>query len=590
MTVTTSGEIVEPSNKIFSQKVMEDKKLHNKNKLLTNEIIKSNKRHLDSQIVAQKPIISVASGWNNLQNLEKGAEESNQMYVDSDCNVEKPMSYSANEFKRAKNVELDTQEADKRYVDLDYISQRPMSHSVNEFKKSQNVELDTQEFLRNSQHSDNNGAITANNNHFSSYISKQNSPRALSNFINSQNNNSSQFNRNVEDNRAAKNVHLQFGNKNTCLNSAEKYSFDADVYQERDEETYMRRNDNNWRQSNNYQGAFNSGNSQTSSTLLSYRQSSNITNHQGLLNKETNGKSFEVYDMQGNGDPRTDSMNFRDTYPPLSTKNYNSTSTYDNEMETQVSADEDSSDSSSDDENECSEEIVKKMAVLFPMKITKKHVEISKLFMGAIEYAFELRTKSKCNLKNNFQIPIEYFQPGDDREEVSPSCGFYLRKEVFNYIKLSALESNKYNSKIIVKKTLIEVYGDSLKNYSATGVRSSRPGIDWRIFKSLYELINKIGDVPVSMKALKALINKNISNKRKHKVGIKKNSLPIRKKQFNKKSNNFQDADKNKKDEQFLSNQQFIPNGLPAAGPLSESFISHDDDLTAKSPKRYMQL
>lgn len=72
MTVTTLGEIVEPSNKIFSQKVMEDKKLYNKKKLLTNEIIKSNKRHLDSEIVAQKRIFSVASGWNKLQNLEKG--------------------------------------------------------------------------------------------------------------------------------------------------------------------------------------------------------------------------------------------------------------------------------------------------------------------------------------------------------------------------------------------------------------------------------------------------------------------------------------------------------------------------------------
>lgn len=98
----------------------------------------------------------------------------------------------------------------------------------------------------------------------------------------------------------------------------------------------MRRNGTYLRQYNNYQGA--------------------------------NGKSFEVCDMQGNSDPKTDSMNFCDTYRPLSTKNYNSNSTYDNEMEIQVSADEDSPDSSSDDENECSAEIVKKMAVLFPMK------------------------------------------------------------------------------------------------------------------------------------------------------------------------------------------------------------------------------
>lgn len=67
--------------------------------------------------------------------------------------------------------------------------------------------------------------------------------------------------------------------------------------------------------------------------------------------------------------------------------------------------------------------------------------------------------------------------------EISPYCGIYLSRSRHKYIEEN---SRLYNDwKIIARETLLEIYGSSIANYSATGKRSGRPGIDFRIFKGI---------------------------------------------------------------------------------------------------------
>lgn len=39
--------------------------------------------------------------------------------------------------------------------------------------------------------------------------------------------------------------------------------------------------------------------------------------------------------------------------------------------------------------------------------------------------------------------------------------------------------------KILVREILLEVYGKNIANYSATGTRGDRPGIDYQLFKGM---------------------------------------------------------------------------------------------------------
>lgn len=71
-----------------------------------------------------------------------------------------------------------------------------------------------------------------------------------------------------------------------------------------------------------------------------------------------------------------------------------------------------------------------------------------------------------------------------DKVEIAPNCGFYLTKDKANYLELKSNMDNDW--RILVRETLLDVYGKSIANYSATGRRGSRPGIDIHLFKGLF--------------------------------------------------------------------------------------------------------
>lgn len=48
------------------------------------------------------------------------------------------------------------------------------------------------------------------------------------------------------------------------------------------------------------------------------------------------------------------------------------------------------------------------------------------------------------------------------------------------------ISREKYDWKILVKETLLEIYGNELANYSAKGTRGDSPGINVELYRALY--------------------------------------------------------------------------------------------------------
>jgi len=67
---------------------------------------------------------------------------------------------------------------------------------------------------------------------------------------------------------------------------------------------------------------------------------------------------------------------------------------------------------------------------------------------------------------------------------LSPHCGFYFPKSKKTYIKLKYDIDQDW--KVLVRETLLEVYGSNIGNYSATGKRGNRPPINRQLYNGLF--------------------------------------------------------------------------------------------------------
>ncbi|KAK0160261.1 hypothetical protein PV328_007689 [Microctonus aethiopoides] len=74
--------------------------------------------------------------------------------------------------------------------------------------------------------------------------------------------------------------------------------------------------------------------------------------------------------------------------------------------------------------------------------------------------------------KKTFKISPELLRPSDNMVEISPGCGFYLRKCKYSIIQLNFERDQDWRQ--MVREVLLDVYGNSLSNYSATGKKSKR--------------------------------------------------------------------------------------------------------------------
>ncbi|XP_067210839.1 putative uncharacterized protein DDB_G0291812 isoform X2 [Linepithema humile] len=170
-----------------------------------------------------------------------------------------------------------------------------------------------------------------------------------------------------------------------------------------------------------------------------------------------------------------------------------------------------SSNTSDDENNNVGSEIFSQIKLGI---VTHRDIYFQQQLLKAMIASHENQLKMNINSEKTFPISYHYFEEGNGKVEIAPNCGFYLSKTRASMIELEALTRNDW--KILVRETLLDVYGASIVNYSATGKRGSRPGIDYKLFKGLHEWVNQKSSKPVSTKMLIDYINKMASNKRKY--------------------------------------------------------------------------
>ncbi|KAK0078847.1 hypothetical protein PV326_009098 [Microctonus aethiopoides] len=158
-------------------------------------------------------------------------------------------------------------------------------------------------------------------------------------------------------------------------------------------------------------------------------------------------------------------------------------------------------------------------------KVTKQDIARQKCLLEAMTKEYNEQEKRNLNSKESLKVSDYYFSEGPEKVEVSPCSGFFLPKNKWSYIGIKAGIDHGWHT--LVRETLLEVYGNSISQFSATGKRGFRPRIDSRIFKGLFGWALSYSNDKVTKKQLITVINKFASNKRKYSK---------KKKNFNKQS------------------------------------------------------
>ncbi|XP_033231778.1 uncharacterized protein LOC117182782 [Belonocnema kinseyi] len=152
--------------------------------------------------------------------------------------------------------------------------------------------------------------------------------------------------------------------------------------------------------------------------------------------------------------------------------------------------------------------------------ITVRDVAFQEALLAAVKHQYEIVHKTNTNSGKTIQVPAYYLQPAPNMREISPNCGFYLPEDTIAYINVTA-ENAAQNSdtekwRIITREVLLEVYGNTLANYSATGKRGGRQSINPMLFKGLFEWANRAAAGMLPKKKFITHINKTAANKRKY--------------------------------------------------------------------------
>ncbi|XP_026467489.1 uncharacterized protein LOC113371056 [Ctenocephalides felis] len=157
---------------------------------------------------------------------------------------------------------------------------------------------------------------------------------------------------------------------------------------------------------------------------------------------------------------------------------------------------EESCSSAKSAELQCSEDNVNAVPLTISFKVTPEIIESARVWLTALEVAYKTQNEVKKieNVQSNamvesnykFKIPACFYTPGENMEEISPGCGFFLPKNKIIYIEQMSKANGTENGWVnVVREVLLLVYGEQLKNFSATGMRSKRPPIDQNLFGGL---------------------------------------------------------------------------------------------------------
>ncbi|XP_015118967.1 uncharacterized protein LOC107042437 [Diachasma alloeum] len=114
-------------------------------------------------------------------------------------------------------------------------------------------------------------------------------------------------------------------------------------------------------------------------------------------------------------------------------------------------------------------------------------------------------------------MPQSFLESGQNRVEIFPGAKFYLSSLSMAVIDRKVADAdNKDKWKILIRQTLIHVYGKKLGLFSAKGAKvNSRPSINRQLFRGLVARAQTVSDEPIDEETLTKYINKMAFNKRR---------------------------------------------------------------------------
>ncbi|KAH0535048.1 hypothetical protein KQX54_012502 [Cotesia glomerata] len=114
-----------------------------------------------------------------------------------------------------------------------------------------------------------------------------------------------------------------------------------------------------------------------------------------------------------------------------------------------------------------------------PDTITEENLLFFQKIVKISEESYNMQQKEMLSERQTHQLSNVYTEPAPLKIKISPHYEIYLPRSTYLYIeRKSEIARGKYDWRILVKETLLEVYGDNIKNYSAEGVRGGSPGIN----------------------------------------------------------------------------------------------------------------
>ncbi|KAK0072723.1 hypothetical protein PV325_010924, partial [Microctonus aethiopoides] len=205
----------------------------------------------------------------------------------------------------------------------------------------------------------------------------------------------------------------------------------------------------------------------------------------------------------------------------------------------------------------------------YPFPVTQRDIQHIEHLLAAMKAAYERQKKQTSFVSDD--LNNEYIESGHRKVEIEPGTGIYFSENVFICIERRAEQAKgKWDWKVIVREALLEVYGGSIKNYSATGSRSnSRPAINPQLFKAIYYWVNRKCDKPVSKEDLIRYINHIASNKRKYQKSKEVQDEPRKKKRSSK------PAHLHPLNPSPLPSQPHTPTSVPSSSSSSSSIHSY---------------
>ncbi|KAK0078573.1 hypothetical protein PV325_002344 [Microctonus aethiopoides] len=154
---------------------------------------------------------------------------------------------------------------------------------------------------------------------------------------------------------------------------------------------------------------------------------------------------------------------------------------------------------------------------VLPFKVTLRDIAFHEKLLEMMKSIYKYQQKNQC-CSNDSDLAIEYTEPGSERVEIEPGTGIYLPANTIKFIERRAEKSKGFfDWKILVRDTLQEIYGRTIKNYSAKGSRiNSRPSINPQLFKALYYWVNRKSEKHIFKEEIVRHINRIASNRRKY--------------------------------------------------------------------------